>query len=106
MNKRILTIAPIAMAILFGTVAMPFEISGKARIVSAPLFQDNCVITGTNNKPLRVRATPGGRVIGSLKIGTQILAYGIEQDNFGNDWTKIKYRRGYGFVSTQFVSCG
>lgn len=106
MNKTISIAGTITLAILFGAVAMPYQTAAKPNEVSLPLIQDNCVVRGTNNTPLRVRSTPGGRVIGSLKIGTHILAYGIEQDNNGNDWTKIKYRKGYGFVSTEFVSCG
>ena len=68
------------------------------------ISQDNCVVVGDNDLPLRVRANPGGKVIGSLKIGTQILDYDVVQDNNGNDWTKIKYGRGFGYISTDFVS--
>ena len=70
------------------------------------ISQDNCVVVGDNDLPLRVRANPGGKVIGSLKIGTQILDYDVVQDNNGNDWTKIKYVRGFGYISTDFISCG
>ena len=70
------------------------------------ISQDNCVVVGDNDLPLRVRANPGGKVIGSLKIGTQILDYDVVQDNNGNDWTKIKYGRGFGYISTDFISCG
>lgn len=106
MKKRISITATTAVAMLCAAVFMPHSTSAKANTGSTPLLQDNCVITGSNNRPLRVRATPGGRVIGSLKLGAHILAYGIEQDNYGNDWTRIKYRRGYGYVSTDYVSCG
>jgi hypothetical protein len=106
MKKRISVTATLTLSMVFGTFILPHSTSAKAAPMSAPLFQDNCVVTGTNNTPLRVRATPGGRVIGSLKIGANIVAYGIEQDRYGSDWTKIRYRKGYGFVSTTFVSCG
>lgn len=106
MKNRISIAAPLSMAVVFAAFIAPTSTSANATATSAPLFQDNCVVTGNDNRPLRVRSTPGGRVIGSLKIGANIVAYGIEQDNYGNDWTKIKYKRGYGFVSTQFVSCG
>ncbi len=106
MKKIISITATVALAMLFTAVIMPHSTSANASAGSSPLFQDNCVITGSDNRPLRVRATPGGRVIGSLKLGAHILAYGIEQDNYGNDWTRIKYRRGYGYVSTDYVSCG
>lgn len=106
MKNRILITATLAVGMAFSAFILPHSTSAKTTIGSAPLFQDNCVVTGTNNVPLRVRATPNGRVIGSLKLGANIKAYGIEQDNNGDDWTKIKYRKGYGFISTQFVSCG
>lgn len=106
MKKRILTSAAIAMALLASTAATPLSISAMATDGTAIFIQDNCVVTGNNDIPLRVRATPNGRVIGSLKIGTNIVAYGLVQDKNGNDWTKIKYKRGYGYVSTQFISCG
>ncbi len=106
MKKRILMTAPIGLALLFGTTLLPVSSAATTTTGSAPLFQDNCVVRGDDDRPLRVRSTPGGRVIGSLKIGANILAYGIEQDNYGNDWTKIRFKRGYGFVSTQYVSCG
>ncbi len=106
MKRKFSITITFALALLIGTIIMPHSTAAKATTGTTPLFQDNCVVRGDDNRPLRVRATPGGRVIGSLKLGTYILAYGIEQDNYGNDWTKIKYRRGFGFVSTQYVSCG
>lgn len=106
MKKRISITVGMALAVLFGTAVLPISTSATTSTEPAVVLQDNCVVKGSNNTPLRVRATPGGRVIGSLKRGANILAYGIEQDNYGNDWTKIKYRKGYGFVSTDFISCG
>ncbi len=106
MKKKILMTAPFALALLFGTTLLPVSSAATTTTETATLFQDNCVVTGNDDRPLRVRSTPGGRVIGSLNIGANIVAYGIEQDNYGNDWTKIRYKRGYGFVSTQYVSCG
>lgn len=106
MKKKISITAAITLALAFGAFILPNSTSAKAVATPAPLYQDNCVVTGNDNRPLRVRATPNGRVIGSLKLGANIKAYGIEQDSNGDDWTKIKYRKGYGFISTQFVSCG
>ena len=91
---------------LFGAIVLPHTTSANAITEFTPTTQDNCVVVGDNNLPLRVRATPGGKIIGKLKIGTQILTYNVVQDNNGDDWTKIKYGRGYGYVSTDFISCG
>ncbi|HMT07551.1 MAG TPA: SH3 domain-containing protein [Pyrinomonadaceae bacterium] len=106
MTKKISMTFAIAFAMFLSTTVMPSSANATTSNSSAAYFQDNCVVTGTNNTPLNVRSTPNGRVIGSLKLGAHILAYGIEQDNYGDNWTKIKFKRGYGFVSTQFVSCG
>lgn len=106
MKNRILIAATLTLGMVFSAFILPHSTSAKASTTSAPLFQDNCVVTGTNNTPLRVRATPGGRVIGSLRLGAYIVAYDVVQDNYGDNWTKIRYKRGFGYVSTRFVSCG
>lgn len=67
---------------------------------------DNCVVKGNNSTPLRVRSSPGGGIIGSLKVGADIQAYDLVQDRNGENWTKIKFQGGTGYVSTQFISCG
>ncbi len=105
MKMKLSMMAALVVAVFFGTVV--FAPAKAAAATELPLlFQDNCVVVGDNALPLRVRATPGGRVIGSLKIGTQILAYSVVEDRYGNYWTKIKYKRGFGYVSTDYVSCG
>ena len=99
-------VATVALAMLFGAIAMPTSTSGNTASNAMPLFQDNCVVRGNNNIPLRVRSTPNGRVIGSLKVGTQIKAWDLTQDRNGVDWTKISWKRGYAWIATEFVSCG
>lgn len=106
MKKRLSITIMVAVATLFGTVIMPHSTSAIVPSGPAPLFQDECVVVGDNNKPLRVRATPGGRVIGSLRRGAHIVAYGWTSDSYGEQWVKIRYRRGVGYVSARFVFCG
>jgi len=106
MKTKLSITATLVLAMLFGTIVLPQTTSANTFTEFTPITQDNCVVIGDNNLPLRVRATPGGKVIGSLKIGTQILAYDLAQDRNGNNWTKIKFRRGFGWVSTDYVSCG
>lgn len=103
MKKRLSITMMVAQVLLFGTVIMPHSTSAT---VPAPLFQDECVVVGNNKKPLRVRATPGGRVIGSVRLGAHIVAYGWTSDIYGEQWAKIRYRRGVGYVSGRFVFCG
>lgn len=99
-------IATIALAIVFGAITMPNSTSAKTAGNAAPLFQDNCVVRGNNDIPLRVRSTPNGRIIGSLKVGTNIKVWDLTTDRNGVDWTKISFKRGYGWVATEFISCG
>jgi hypothetical protein len=68
---------------LFGKSIVPNSIANNITDFT-PLFQDNCVVKGDNDTPLRVRATPNGKAIGSLKVGSQILAYGVVKDSGGN----------------------
>lgn len=106
MKNKLSITAILVLAMLFGTIALPQTTSAYTFRNFTPTTQDNCVVVGDNNLPLRVRATPGGKVIGSLKIGTDIVAYNVVQDRYGNNWTKIKFRRGFGWVSTDYISCG
>lgn len=98
--------AAFAVALLFGSIAMPTSASATAEATFFPIFQDNCVVKGNNNIPLRVRSAPNGRILGSLKVGSQIKAWDLTQDRNGVDWTKISWKKGYAWVATEFISCG
>ena len=98
--------AAFAAALLFGSIAVPSSASAVASTTVLPLFQDNCVVQGNNNIPLRVRSAPNGRILGSLKVGSQIKAWDLTQDRNGVDWTKISWKKGYAWVATEFISCG
>lgn len=102
---KFLLVATMGVAMFLGTFAMPNSASASTTAKPVLLMQDDCVVTGNNDIPLRVRSTPGGRVIGSLKVGSNIKAWDIQTKN-GVDWTKISWKRGYGWVATEFVSCG
>ncbi len=106
MKNKLTITATLVLAMIFGTIVLPQTTSANTFTEFTPTTQDNCVVVGDDDRPLRVRATPGGKVIGSLKIGTQILAYDLVQDRYGNNWTKIKFKRGFGYVSTDYISCG
>jgi len=106
MKNTLSITATLVLAMLFGTIVLPQTASANTITEFTTTTQDNCVVVGNNNLPLRVRATPGGKVIGSLKIGTNIVAYDLVQDRNGNYWTKIKFRKGFGYVSTDYISCG
>ncbi len=99
-------VATLALTMVFGAVVLPGAAAADTAAEFVPLIQDNCVVRGNNSAPLRVRSTPNGRIIGSLKVGTQIKAWDLTTDRNGVDWTKISFKRGYGWVATEFVSCG
>lgn len=94
------------MSMLFGAIVLPRPTSANTMTKSTSATQDNCVVKGSDDSTVRVRKTPGGRVVGSLKAGADILAYDLVKDKSGKYWTKIKYKNGFGYVLTQFVSCG
>lgn len=98
--------ATFAAALLFASIAVPGSASATTAATVLPPFQDNCVVKGSNNIPLRVRSTPNGRILGSLKVGSQIKAWDLVQDRNGVDWTKISWKKGYAWVATEFISCG
>ncbi|MBK8303514.1 MAG: hypothetical protein WBC19_07550 [Pyrinomonadaceae bacterium] len=98
-------VAVFAAAVLLGTFTMTSSTAASTTTGAMLFVQDDCVVIGNNDVPLRVRSTPGGRVIGSLNVGSNIKAWDIQTKN-GVDWTKISWKRGYGWVATEFVSCG
>lgn len=99
-------VTSVVLVMLFGTMASTSNASAPSITGPTTVTQDYCVVIGSNNVPLRVRSAPNGRIIGKVKIGANIKAWDLVQDRYGNDWTKISYGRGYGWVSTQFISCG
>ena len=99
-------IATLPLAMLFGSMLVPNTTSANKIMELTPTIQQNCVVKGENDTPLRVRATPNRRTIGSLKVGSPIVAYEVVQDSGGNYWTKIKFKKGFGYVWTGFISCG
>lgn len=106
MENKIWIIATLLLAMIFGTMLLPNTTSANKITNFTRLRQTNCVVKGDNDTPLRVRATPNGRAIGSVKVGSQIVAYEVVQDSGGNNWTKIKFKKRFGYVWTGFISCG
>jgi hypothetical protein len=48
----------------------------------------SCVVADPTGDPLNVRATPGGKIIGSLSNGTRV-ALGVTDGSEGRNWTRI-----------------
>lgn len=106
MKNKFLITATLIPAILFGAIVLPQTTSAKTITESVQATQYNCVTKGSNDIPLRVRKTPGGAVIGTIEIGAAIPASDPVKDRKGKNWTKIKYKKGFGYIPTQFISCG
>jgi hypothetical protein len=98
-------VTTLVLAVLFGAMASTSNAS-TATGGFTTFVQDDCVVIGNNSVPLRVRSAPNGRIIGKLKIGSHVTAWDLVTDRNGNYWTKIGWGRGFGFVSTQYISCG
>jgi hypothetical protein len=106
MKNKLTITATLVLAMLFGTIVLPPSASAKTFMEFTPTTQDWCVVVGNNNRPLNVRRTPNGRVIGKLPVGADIQVWDLVTDRNGYDWTKITWGRGYAWVATEFVSCG
>lgn len=48
----------------------------------------SCVVADPTGSPLNVRATPGGKTIGSLPNGSQVTL-GVTDGSEGRNWTRI-----------------
>ena len=105
MKKKLTITATLVLAMLFGTIILPQTTSANTFTEFTPLVQYDCIVVGNDDRPLRVRETPGGKIIGSLKIGTRITVYDVVKDTDGSDWAEIKFRKGIAYVSDEFVNC-
>jgi hypothetical protein len=69
---------------------------------------DRCKVTDPTGTPLNVRASPGGKLIGTLPNGTLVSVVGYGQDANGKPWAQIKHyqtNRMIGWVFREFISC-
>lgn len=66
-----------------------------------------CTVTDPTGTPLNIRNAPGGRVIGTLRNGTEVYIEELRSDEQGRAWAKVSNpnRRSLGWVFREFVSC-
>ncbi len=79
------------------------------RILSIAIFfliapapgQAKCVVTDPTGTPLNIRATPNGKIIGTLRNGASVAILDTAYDSRGRPWAYI----GTGWVFREFVTC-
>jgi uncharacterized protein YraI len=60
-----------------------------------------CKVADPTGSPLNIRATPGGRVVGTIRNGRTVSISGSATDSQGRSWVFI----GRGWVLREFVAC-
>ncbi len=60
-----------------------------------------CVVTDPTGTPLNIRATPNGKIIGTLRNGASVTIRDTAYDSRGRPWVYI----GSGWVFREFVTC-
>lgn len=79
-----------------------------AAMLPAVASAETCKVTDPTGTPLNIRATPNGKVIGTLKNGTKIRRVDYADDNKGRPWVLAytdKTNKRIGWVYREFVSC-
>lgn len=77
-------------------------------LASTSAFAETCKVTDPTGTPLKVRAKPYGKVLGTLKNGQVIYFTEHQIDKNGKPWVMAfdaKTDRYLGWVYREFVSC-
>ncbi len=87
-------------------------IAAMALLVSVSLASaadgERCKVTDPTGTPLNVRASPNGRIIGTLANGTSVAILAYENAANGKSWVKVETydtKKPIGWVFREFVSC-
>jgi hypothetical protein len=87
---------PIAVMTLFAAMSFAWAEAEK------------CKVTDPTGTPLNVRATPNGKIIGTLANGIFVSILEYAADANGKPWVRVAYpetRKPIGWVFREFVSC-
>jgi hypothetical protein len=93
------------LAIIAAALAAICALAGPA---AAQYGSARCVVTDPTGTPLNIRATPNGRIIGSLYNGTYVRLVNISYDSRGRSWGYVLNwytGRPFGWVFRRFISC-
>lgn len=79
-------------------------------LFSVAKAEDVCKVTDPTGTPLNIRATPNGKVVGTLKNGTEVYVEEDGSDDKGRAWAKISTtskgkKKVLGWVLREFISC-
>lgn len=70
-------------------------------LAAAGAAQAECAVTDPTGTPLNIRATPNGRIVGTLRNGTRVSIETVTYDSQGRAWANI----GIGWVFREFIRC-
>ena len=78
--------------------------------LSAMRAEEVCKVTDPTGTPLNVRATPKGKIVGTVKNGTKVDIEQEAEDNTGTPWVKVSTsgkgkKKVLGWVVREFISC-
>jgi hypothetical protein len=81
-----------------------------ATVIPAAGAEEVCKVTDPTGTPLNVRATPNGRVVGTLKNDTEVYIEEVANDDKGRPWAKVGVKSNgkkkvMGWVIREFISC-
>jgi len=89
-----------------------FAMAAAALLVSVNLAAaadgERCKVTDPTGTPLNVRASPNGKIIGTLANGTLVTIVDSKNAANGKPWVKVQHaetKKPIGWVFREFVSC-
>jgi hypothetical protein len=79
-------------------------------LASVARAEDVCKVTDPTGTPLNVRATPNGRIVGTLQNGREVYIEEASSDDKGKPWAKVSVvnkgkKQVLGWVLREFISC-
>lgn len=76
---------------------------------AGPVFaQTFCYVSDPTGTPLNIRIEPNGRIVGTIRNGTQVTIGEEREDERGRSWVFIRNLdsgRGIGWVYRNFLNC-
>lgn len=83
-------------------------LSPEMPVARAPIANANYCVVATYQGNLRIRNSPGGRIIGALPRGSRFQAYDTQYDIYGSTWVHVQpvdTRYPVGWVSGNHIAC-
>jgi hypothetical protein len=79
-------------------------------LFSVAKAEELCKVTDPTGTPLNVRATPNGKIVTTVKNGTEVYIEESASDDKGRPWAKVSTtskgkKKVLGWVLREFISC-